>query len=271
MAFIAFLLAVGCSGGDKVLKTGSDSSLVDTTKPDGQKADTSGDGINPCASCSGCCFAGNQCMPGNSVAACGFGGLTCQTCSGSDECQNGSCIPQAPQCNASNCVDGCCSSANICVKPPTTSACGLKGGACKTCTGSQVCQAGTCEAAASKTYAVTVNSAEVSNADCGGWTDGCDAYVEVALGGGALVKAPYVQDSEKPVWDFKLFDATDKELLATQLKVHVADDDGWPNPDDELGTCDLTVAQTELDAGKLVADCGTKVKNLTFSFKLSTP
>ena len=86
------------------------------------------------------------------------------------------------------------------------------------------------------------------------------------MGGGAVVKTDTLNATEKPVWDFKLFDATDKELLATPLKVTVKDADTWPNSDDELGTCDLTVTQTDLDAGQLVADCKTKVKNVTFSF-----
>ena len=122
---------------------------------------------NACSTCSGCCFGGNQCMPGTSVAACGFGGLTCQACKGTDQCTNGACVPAAPKCDASNCANGCCSSAGVCIEPTTTAACGKGGAACKPCAATEVCTAGVCESAGPKTYAVKIISAEVSNGDCG--------------------------------------------------------------------------------------------------------
>lgn len=221
---------------------------------------------NPCANCNGCCLNGQSCMPGNTEAACGFGGLACTVCGANELCLGATCQPQAPTCSATTCPDGCCDAVSNSCKPSSDTSCGVGGAPCKTCGADEECKSGACAKKGPITYEVIVVSAEVLHSDCG-WGDDCDAYVEVALGGGAAVKTDFVEDSETPKWDKKLFDATDAELLATKLTVVVKDDDGWPNPDDELGACELTVEQTHLDAGTLVADCPDKVKNLTFSFK----
>jgi hypothetical protein len=222
---------------------------------------------NPCANCNGCCLNGQTCMPGNTEAACGFGGLACQVCGSTDLCISATCQPQTPQCSAATCADGCCdATSGTCIKPPTDAKCGLGGATCQACGSDEECKTGACTKKGPVTYEVIVVSAEVKNSDCG-FNDDCDAYAEVALGGGAVVKTPDVDGSETPKWDFKLFDATSTELLATKLTVTIKDNDGALNPDDTLGTCELTVTQTDLDAGTLVSDCTEKVKNLTFSFK----
>ena len=42
--------------------------------------------------CLGCCGAGdNQCYPGNTNAACGFGGFTCDGCTPGQTCLSGFC------------------------------------------------------------------------------------------------------------------------------------------------------------------------------------
>lgn len=221
---------------------------------------------NPCANCSGCCLNGQSCMPGNTEAACGFGGLACTVCGANELCIGATCQPQTPACSAATCANGCCDAVSGSCKPSSDASCGVGGATCQTCGGDEECKAGSCAKKGPTTYEVIVVSAEVKNSDCG-FGDDCDAYVEVALGGGAPVKSPAIDASETPKWDFKVFDATDAELLATKLTVTVKDDDGALNPDDELGSCELTVEQTHLDAGTLVADCPDKVKNLTFSLK----
>ena len=227
---------------------------------------------NPCASCNGCCLNGTTCMPGMNETACGLGGTACQTCGANEQCLAGVCQAKKPTCNATTCPDGCCDSVSgNCIKPPTAAACGMAGSACKVCDAQkEECKAGACQAKGPTSYGVFVVSAEVKNSDCG-WQDNCDVYVEVTLGGGAPVKTGSIDNSEAPKWDFKVFDATDKELLTTKLTVVVKDDDGLLNKDDLLGECELTVTQKELDAGTLVSDCTEKVKNLTFSFKKATP
>ncbi len=205
-------------------------------------------------------------MPGNTEAACGFGGLACSVCGASERCISATCQPQTPQCNATICPNGCCDTASGKCKPSSNTSCGVGGVACQACASDEACKAGSCTKKGPVTYEVIVVSAKVKNSDCG-LGDDCDTYVVVALGGGAAVKTDPVNKSETPKWDKKLFDATDKELLSTKLVVTVKDDDGLLNPDDELGTCELTVEQKHLDAGALVTNCTEKVKDLTFSFK----
>lgn len=191
LALVIVALAAGC---------GDDTTPAPTPDLWQPRPDTTS---NACATCSGCCFGGNQCMPGTSVAACGFGGLTCQTCGGTDECVNGTCAAKPPQCDATTCPTGCCSSAGVCIQPATDVACGTGGATCKACAATETCKAGTCQTAGPTTYKVKIVSAEVSNSDCG-WLDDCDPYAEVALGGGAVVTTTKLDATEKPVWDFEL-------------------------------------------------------------------
>ena len=45
-------------------------------------------------------------------------------------------------CNTSNCANGCCSGAGVCVTSNSSTACGLSASACDVCTGTNVCSAG---------------------------------------------------------------------------------------------------------------------------------
>lgn len=51
------------------------------------------------ASCpTGCCQGGTTCQPGNTTAACGANGGTCQACATGDTCTGGSCVVPTPVC-----------------------------------------------------------------------------------------------------------------------------------------------------------------------------
>jgi len=45
------------------------------------------------SSCTGCCDSTGACVLGNTNASCGFGGVTCASCTVTQQCGNGSCIP----------------------------------------------------------------------------------------------------------------------------------------------------------------------------------
>lgn len=218
---------------------------------------------NPCAGCQGCC-QNNQCLPGTTISACGFGGLTCQTCNPTDQCLNGTCVPQQPGCSPSTCPQGCCNAQGSCVTAVDETNCGSGGSACQQCGSGEVCTAaGKCETAAPKSYAVKINGCEITaNCDTIGK---CDAFAEVALGDGAVVKTPIIND-KLPVWDFKLFDATETELTTKKLKVRILDDEQWPLSPEEMGVCEISVTPAALVAGTLTTACGADVKDLKFTF-----
>ncbi len=220
-----------------------------------------------CSGCSGCCQNG-QCLSGVSVNACGVAGLTCRTCNTTDQCLKGACVPQHPGCGASTCPDGCCNTQGSCIRPPTAAACGIGGVACQSCEGGKICTgAGICGDAKPKTYSVMIHGCEIDETvkNCDNLST-CNAFAEVALGTQTAVKTPVV-DSPKPVWDFKLFQATDKELTTSKLKVTIYDND-WPDKDDVMGTCEISATSQALTSGSLITACGAGVKGLEFRFSL---
>jgi hypothetical protein len=102
----------------------------------------------PATCASGCCD-NNQCMPGNTTAACGGGGGACANCgSGSCDLATKTCkATPPPPCGPSNCT-GCCDAGGKCKTGITDSLCGQGGGSCVDCTAqSKTCDApsGTCK------------------------------------------------------------------------------------------------------------------------------
>lgn len=79
------------------------------------------------SNCDGCC-RDDKCEKGESVALCGVGGASCETCSGAQECKAGHC---KEPCGPNNCP-GCCDG-DACIDPPTTEQCGDAGESCKSC------------------------------------------------------------------------------------------------------------------------------------------
>jgi len=90
------------------------------------------------ANCSGCC-RDDLCLGGTAKDACGKGGGTCETCSGTATCEASACkVP----CGPDTCA-GCCSG-NTCVLGDQKDACGRAGAACTKCGASFSCSEGAC-------------------------------------------------------------------------------------------------------------------------------
>jgi hypothetical protein len=82
-------------------------------------------------SCAGCCV-GNTCFAGTDPTECGLGAEACQNCQSQGEtCANGSCV-QMQGCGPQNC-SGCCAG-NTCLPGNSSTACGIKGQQCASCT-----------------------------------------------------------------------------------------------------------------------------------------
>ena len=95
------------------------------------------------AACSGCIDLTNVCQPGTAETACGTNGKLCLGCSSGQRCSEGACV-DAP-CNVSSCATGCCSIAQLCVRP-LVSSCGIGGQSCVNCpSGTTACTNGVCQ------------------------------------------------------------------------------------------------------------------------------
>ncbi len=88
--------------------------------------------------CAGCC-RDDLCLLGDTKAACGVGGASCETCSGAAACEANAC--KAP-CGPDTCA-GCCQG-NVCVDGNAKDACGKAGAACAKCGASFVSAEQTC-------------------------------------------------------------------------------------------------------------------------------
>jgi hypothetical protein len=230
-------------------------------------------GCSP-TSCTGtnCCQGqlSSQCVPGTTVAACGYAGNACAVCGSSQECKDGYC--RSPSCDATTCATGCC--ANGACKPGTTDdACGSGGTACSVCDGSanKVCMNNKCTVKGSGSYQVFLVSCTIEHSwgdNACGLESNCDPYVILTVGktkGQSSIKL----DTDKPLWNEMLLNATEGEIT-TSFDIEIYDDDY--GPDDQPGKCSWKVTTTELAAGKMTQHCGspfgtTYVKDLTFEFK----
>lgn len=89
----------------------------------------------------GCCRNNTCVTPGTTNASCGTGGQACAVCSSNQQCSAGPGNTRVCRtvCNATVCPSGCCQG-DQCVTPGNSAlACGSGGGACQTCTGTNVC------------------------------------------------------------------------------------------------------------------------------------
>lgn len=256
----AIFLFIGC-GDDQ-----TQGPLPDLFSP---RIDTSSD---PCAGCNGCCLNGTACVAGNSIVACGLGGVPCKTCDATSElCVSGICQEQTTQtCSALNCSDGCCDSSGNCQRPSNDAHCGLSGSTCKECkAGETSCENGVCEKTAPTQYNIKVVSADLSGCDCGFNDSDCDGYVEVTFMGTEYSSDP-VSDNNAPQWNQFLFQAADTDLLANPISIIVKDSD--ITFDSTLGVCEIQVDQQDLNAQTKKVECvndDDTVKDLTFAFEVS--
>ncbi len=105
----------------------------------GTGGSTGTDGGTAC----GCVDASGACQPGTQTWACGASGGSCQSCPTSDACLNGACTPSG--CTPTTCPTGCCTAFGTCVSSPSSSACGLAGQQCVSCSSGDVCRMGQCQ------------------------------------------------------------------------------------------------------------------------------
>jgi hypothetical protein len=111
--------------------------------------------------CNGCCDGSSTCLTlgsAQSSSKCGVGGASCKSCSDSNECTTDTCSSAGActnpnksngtgctsgTCLGGTCCTGCVSGGSTCAAGSSTSACGLSGSNCKTCT-APACQGPTC-------------------------------------------------------------------------------------------------------------------------------
>lgn len=94
--------------------------------------------------CAGCC-RDDLCLVGTDKNACGKGGGSCETCSGTATCEASACkVPCGPETCA-----GCCEN-NVCNDGTTKDVCGKGGKACTKCGASFVCTDQSCVDASCK-------------------------------------------------------------------------------------------------------------------------
>ncbi len=231
------------------------------------------------ANCLGCCAVtsagGAMCYPGNTEAACGTGGTTCQQCSsGSEKCVSGVC--KLNTCDSTSCPTGCCDSTGTCVSGTLDTACGKGGGTCQNCSSTSLsCVGQTCTTSASKVYQVILVSAtKVSSFKCNynewPFSDTCDFYVELTVDK-AMATSKVIDNNDNPTWNELLLNSTEAQITK-YFYAEVWDDD-WPW-DENAGECKTTITSADLTAGTKSVECGeyssagfTKKVTLTFQFK----
>ncbi len=256
LTLLIMALALGCS---------DDTVRNDTVRwsgyPDYGSSYLDTGGGNSCgpSTCGGCC-QGTTCMSVTTAQACGYGGLACKQCQSGESCQAGVCTPSTTKCDATSCGSGCCDLSGKCVSGTADTSCGKGGAACSQCTSKEQCKEGLCKTKALAKYKVTLVSAKV--AGCG-WTDTCDAFVILKVGSSTKTSATK-DDTASPIWNELMLTETETDLLKS-FAVEVFDKDLYF--DDTIGKCTPSITKSVLSAGKLVTNCGTNIKALTFEFK----
>jgi hypothetical protein len=134
-AFVAFVVvllpiaACGRSNLDDDLTDGGYSADVNVDAPDGGTC-------NPTTCPTGCCDGNGVCQAGNTMAACGTLGETCQNCTalGFQFCDatRQACGSSPGQCNGQTCPTGCCEG-NTCFAGIDPNECGQAGQTCRHC------------------------------------------------------------------------------------------------------------------------------------------
>ena len=115
----------------------------DADAGDAQK-DGEGGACGPSNCANGCCNSSGVCVVGNTLTACGGGGVACEDCltQGFDFCdaQKKTCARDVIACNAATCSTGCCQAqAPRCLGGESNQACGDNGSACVVCATGLVC------------------------------------------------------------------------------------------------------------------------------------
>ena len=266
----ALLLALAACGEDG---GSSDGPIIypDFGNPNPPKPDLTA-GCGP-ASCTGCCkltTAGTSCVGGGVDDACGYGGLTCISCSSGQKCNNGVCA--GATCDATKCKDGCCDKSGKCVSPPTNNSCGVSGAKCATCQSSETCIKGACKDESKLEYEIILKSVEkVTGYSCDSFGGKCDFYVKLTVGN-QTGKSSTKSDTDNATFNETLINSAKALDITKKFEVKVYDED-WP-VDQFVGDCKPTITTKDLVAGSLKTECGTyssmgflKTSYTTFTFK----
>jgi hypothetical protein len=91
----------------------------------------------------GCCDASGTCQAGNTIHACGTGGVACMACALGQACDGARCLTVG-DCFPTNCPNGCCQG-TTCVTATSDAQCGANGSACVACQGKKHCKNGVCK------------------------------------------------------------------------------------------------------------------------------
>lgn len=191
--------------------------------------------------CSAGCEMDGECLPGESVDACGAGGDMCQVCGDGQTCQAGVC--QAPAgCGPDTC-DGCCDG-DVCLSGSSGAACGSGGAACTDCGARGVCaeETATCEVDPDSRWNLIANSAalpETTGGDGGTWDAAGglpDGLVRSHLGDDTLGETGTDNDTLTPAWD-EVFATDVRAADLPNVLVEILDND--IDADDVIGACTL--------------------------------
>ena len=206
---------------------------------DAGSGDGGGPGCDP-SSCPGCCD-GDRCQSGESLAACGTGGVACEACALGATCEPTGCEGGPVACGPANC-DGCCVG-DTCAPGDSSAACGTGGAACAACEGFEMCMADGCGVDPGGEWQIEILDAVVppTKFDGSDW-DGigageCDPFVEIRVGsaGATPIVTPTMDGTLTPDWTGTLtMRVTAGEILAF-LRFDMVDED--LASDDTIGMC----------------------------------
>ncbi len=197
--------------------------------------------------CSGCCD-GDRCLSGESLAACGHGGATCEVCPLGATCQATGCEGGAVACGPANC-DGCCMG-DVCVDGGQVAACGSSGGGCTTCEAWEACRSGVCGVDPASKWRISLLDGVLPPSDFDGsdWdtlgAGEADPLVEVIIGApdaGRMVIGDTISNTLTPDWTMGgSTQALSERVTAAQILAYLRFDMfdiDTTTPRDPVGTC----------------------------------
>lgn len=225
----------------------------------GMMQDGGGGGGCDASNCDGCCD-GDQCLSGASLAACGQGGIACETCAIGASCEATGCEGGPVACGPGNC-DGCCMD-DICVMGDRPAACGTGGGACTMCESWETCGDSGCGVDLASEWQVSLLDAVVPPTAFGGsdW-DGIgggevDPYVQLRVGsaGATPLTLPTIESTLTPDWTeggttTTLSERVTAAQILAFLRFDMFDED--TAFDDVIGMCRYDMGETPFN-GEIV-------------------
>lgn len=222
-------------------------------------------------SCSGCCV-GDTCMAGNTVDACGSGGVACGSCTTGMRCNAGRCEATAASCDPSSC-GGCCSG-TTCLAGDSASACGSGGGACTDCGADHMCSGGSCVLdPASRWNVVVVDVTVPTTTTTGEAWDGFggapDPRVEVRVGSDTAApgQTTYASDVFSATYNETVLSNQRADALQSLLRFDVIDVD--TSAHDWVGACAYEgLPESVFGGGAQTLNCPANASTMNAGFEL---